>query len=291
MTNWPIVRGSGSKGLVPPSIYLDTNAFSYLFNVRPGWSAATLIRVRARLLEAVATSSVQVVTSHALLEELSRLAGHDQKEYGPVHRYFWKLTGSRFLKSIADLTKAEIASSGRLPEPDRFDSRQDRRTVESRSRRLSYLSSGQRLSRQRGLRHQRWLKDAVEGIKRDPRPRGLEPGQLFVADETIMAPARSMLRENPPLVSGFDAVMLDGLELSQAFAVWNYSAFMLARILNAHLFGRRIQTSDLADAEHYTYACYCDVMITNDRRLVETSGHLRPPFEFQPFESLATSIS
>jgi hypothetical protein len=68
-------------------------------------------------------------------------------------------------------------------------------------------------------------------------------------------------------------------------SLWNYFSFRLARIYLTAGEGRRIDSSDVYDAEHYAAGSYFDLLVTDDGRFRQTCKLIRSlPFEMVTFE-------
>ena len=100
------------------SVYLDTNAASYLFE-RRGWSVDRLSALRRTLARACDSGRVALVTSMGLAEELVGIRRIDRARFVRTVKFVYDLAGWRILLPLPKRMEGEVVArtklSGRAP--------------------------------------------------------------------------------------------------------------------------------------------------------------------------------
>jgi hypothetical protein len=279
-------------------VFLDTNAVSYFDECPPQWQLrpATLARARLRVMERVADGSLSVFVSWTLLNELVGICESNPEKYVRTIGFLWKIANNNLLLPTDALARAEVQHGRRLEGNDRLEPRRTAVTVRRATLSCRQLAAAElpRLTREQVDQ----FKNAEEARQREARRRinAISKRPLAKGSRKWWANADANVDD---WVTDFMTNSCERLRLSKDVAkwpppralesAWRYHAYKMARIhLNVGE-GRRVDGSDLFDADQYVSASYCDVLVTDDAGFRETIDIIpRPTFKVVGFRQFVT---
>jgi hypothetical protein len=259
-------------------VYFDTQQWNYF--VAPGTSSHPADAVK-RVRRAQQDSLIEIVGSLDLLQELLEARRGQPDKAGQMLDLFFKLVGERILLPLDERNVEEALAGGELPQPGRYLSRKTRTRVRGfvqagadaselietlYQEKVAFKASEQELQDQMAERlateipgkrtpmMRKWIAtvdidDWVQDIANDPRLRERVPKDKVV------------LPEHLPSASTFVIARLGRLAMTMGE-------------------GRKIEPSDLADAQHVACGPYYDTLVTDDKALRATLDLVRDRLTF-----------
>lgn len=275
----------------PLSVYLDTNAASYVYQ-HPSWPANRLAAVRRALARECEGGRIRVIVSTSLVEELTGIGAIDPARYVRTTKFVLDLAGPSFLLPHNERVKAEVANAGRLVGRAAF--LQARRRNEFRSHVMGGVFSQevadavrqQVASYERDMQERRdSIRDKLGSTWSSNTARWWDAALPQIDDWTLdyMRASKTIL-----CLPDDETIWPPPRQLPTA---WHAHAYFMARIALNVGQNRRVSGSDLYDQSHYANAAYADLMITDDRAFVETYQAIPDrPFALESFREFAERL-
>jgi hypothetical protein len=245
--------------------FLDTQIWNYLVGSKPiGLGEVT----PEDLLAAV--RRYEIVGSFDVLQEIMGAGRKDSSKCKHMVELFFELIGSRLLLPLDARHIGEARAGGLLTPDKRFVSRDLRRDAKSAAK------------KQRTIREvaDDVHVETVEFKEEEEAVRAALTRELAAASESTKPQRLKEWYEALDIDDWVRSVVVAGKErgyytievqngcgFNRFPSVWTFVACRLARIPATLGEGRRINTSDLADAHHVANGPYVDLLVTNDRQL------------------------
>lgn len=272
------VGGGISLTFVSELVYLDTNAWNYLFG-HPDHSHEALLRARSRLIQYVADNKVLPVASLPLYEEVIGAARHSPEKFQAMSELLFRVVERRWLVPLSDRWRQEAAMGGLLPPMERYLPRQVRRGLQKLSPPI--LAKIADNTYQQGKRFKAEQEEIREQMRRSlPEVLGNPALHINVViddwwreEMDIGSWVRDLVGETA--VKGVIESSHPRAQLHELLpSAWHFMAYKLARIKRNLGEGRKITTSDYIDAEHYAAGPYVDVLVSDDAEFQRTCNDL-----------------
>lgn len=231
------------------------------------------------------SGKVSYVTSGWTIEELAGLAEHDERKHRTVVTFALDLVGDKVIEDPPTLGETEL----RLGRPLKGWERMIVRENLGRYRRIALDLETAKFVAEETARQKRedrakliatrdeiWARLA-DLAKDDPRAKGDPRAATLLWFKELERWMPSWSRKSLAHVLksvGRDPAEADTYPLDRVPSVVNTTAAMLARLAWNAGYSRRIDEGDTLDTRHYVAACYTDVFVTSDQRLIEIIGLL-----------------
>jgi hypothetical protein len=248
-----------------PEVYFDSNAISNFFATRDGRDSNRLSDVRTALVASVRRQRLRVNASAFQFDELSGIAKRHIGLYWNCRRLLWRTASRRLLLPLDDLFAFEVAHERQAEGRERFCPRAMVRQAREISRSLDAVADIARTQHAESVEFKLTDKQRHAAVRHE-LGEGASPERFRTwwseSDRLVEQWIRDGLRDKMRSVDTFPVRRLH--------AMWWFFAFHMARLVRTVGDNEDIKRSDAHDAYHFTMACYGDLMVTDDRGLLET---------------------
>lgn len=278
---------------MPYRIYLDTNAASYAFRHKD-INGADLRSIRLRMTKLASDGSLEFVISIPLLEELAQISRIDWSRYRLVCDFLFDIAGPLVLLEREARLQAEVLNTTSRGSVPPFLSRDDRRQLKAATRvRTNAITVADFTHRKTAAwkefseQLRRQLIDQLSSIGRDSS--ALRRACELISPQ-LDAWTTSMLKSRHTEL-GLPEDESKWPNVRMLRTAWLGEAFRLARVVTQVALGRRIEPSDICDFEHVSAGGYFDLLVTDDRRLVEACRLIPDlPFSIERFDEFVRRL-
>ncbi len=265
----PLATSSAPDSGSPPTrVFLDNQQLNYLVDPE-----ATIGIERAVLDGAILRGQVEIVGSLELMQEAVATGRTNRAKGLAMLNALRDLAGARILLPLRERHVAEAHFGGMLPARLVHLNRPDRRDLFAFARRQrnvlavadqAYLEGREFSDQERRMRDR-----AEQDLHAAGQPASPELLRAWLAvvdlDEWASGPVSSGVEQKLYEVEAGTLATYDRFP-----SVWIFMAYRLARVVKTLGDGRRIDPSDLADAQHVSAGAYYDLLVTDDRQLTDT---------------------
>jgi hypothetical protein len=264
-----------TRGVDAQRVYFDTQQLNYFIGPDTGPHPDHSLR---RVRHAIKARKIEVVGSLDLLQELIEALPQAGKKSRRMMDLFFQLVGDRVLLPLSERHRAEAVAGGMLSEKERYLSPDIRRKV----RRLAQSGRDAIEVAEKLFREKLAFLDAEKAVQQQIRDRLIVEGatkqaqlmRAWIADVDIDDWLREITEAGGDL--GSKTVRPDEVPSASAFV-----AIRLARLARTIGEGRKLQGSDLADAHHVACGPYIDLLVTDDKELLNTLQLVRDRLSFE----------
>ncbi|MEM1332988.1 MAG: hypothetical protein AAGG08_05965 [Actinomycetota bacterium] len=250
-------------------VYLDTQQWNYLTRPRhdgPGIDADLLFRCVQR-------GHIRIVGSLDLVQELVSASFGSEDEYKSMVSLHHRLAGPRVLHPISRRHGYEARHGGVLPVRRRYLRNFERENIAAAS---MSLEDAQSMADEIDAHKDDFLRQELE--LRDQARAAIEGAGEKVSGATLREWFAGLEVESWVGDTVAEGVARGDYSLPADTAItcyrfpssWLFTTIRLARLTYTLGEGRKIQSSDLADAHHVASGAYFDIFVTDDRQLALT---------------------
>ena len=267
-------RGQRRRG--PIEAYLDTNAISSLLPRNDG-QVVHAADLRRRLRAARRYRQVTMLSSVVTIQELMGVAENDWGRYSRLVRLVFQFVGMNFIEDVRELWVREYLLGRAARGRERLSSAELVGNLRRQSLQRELVADVMKDVRAFQARFKEEEESRREGVRArfaEHLQPGEDPAQAVRkwwsdAEEHIASWARTTLGTMLDL-RGVSHPDLSNYNVRALPTLWNFHAYKLARIEMNVGENRRIETSDPADAHHYTLGAYATVFVSDDRAMRDT---------------------